>query len=101
MILRSTATKGPGRCNVWFVYILKCRGGSLYTGITNNLKERVDQHNAGQAAAWTRTRRPVRLIFAERHTTKSAATRRELEIKAWRREKKLALVRSTANLVQR
>jgi putative endonuclease len=101
MTLRSRATKGRGGRKTWFVYMLRCRGGSLYVGITNNLKERLEEHNAGEAAAWTRARRPAELVFAEAHSDKSSARRREIEIKDWRRAKKLLLTRSPDSLVRR
>jgi putative endonuclease len=101
MILRTNGTKGQRRWKGWFVYLLGCRDGSLYVGITSNLRERLNEHNVGEAAAWTRGRRPVNLVFAEAHPNKASARRREIEVKGWRREKKLALVRSPGNLVQR
>ncbi|MBN1671449.1 MAG: GIY-YIG nuclease family protein [Kiritimatiellae bacterium] len=78
----------------WYVYILRCRGGSLYTGITTDLKARLAKHNAGSASAYTRTRRPVRAVYAEEQPNRSAATKREIEIKRWPREKKMALIRT-------
>ena len=75
-------------------YILQCADGTFYTGIAIEPHERERRHNAGKAADWTRRRRPVRLVFVEHHATKSAARRRELEIKGWRREKKTALIES-------
>ena len=105
MILRSPSpareTKGWGGRGDWFVYFLRCRDDSLYVGITNDLRERLCEHNAGEGVAWTRRRRPVELVFAEKHPDKSSARRREIELKGWRKEKKLALVQSRDNLVQR
>jgi putative endonuclease len=101
MILRTSGTKGRRGRGEWFVYVLRCRDGSLYVGITNDLRQRVTEHNAGDAVAWTRRRRPVELVFAEKHPDKSSARRREIELKGWRKEKKLALLKSRDNLVQR
>src|SRR5256712_9566110 len=56
--------------------MLRCRDGSLYTGITNDLPKRLTRHDAGTASAYTRARRPVRLVFQERQPDRSAALRR-------------------------
>ena len=79
--------------NVWFVYILRCVDGSLYTGITNDLNRRCEQHNAGTASRYTRSRLPVELIYQESQGSRSVATKRELEIKALSRQKKELLIR--------
>ena len=76
-----------------FTYILSCRDGSLYTGWTNDLRRRVRAHNAGRGARYTRSRRPVELIWFEVHPDKSAALRREAAVKRLSREEKLRLVR--------
>ena len=72
----------------WFTYILECRGGSLYVGITNDLDARLRAHNAGRGARYTAGRRPVVLRYQESHPTRSAALKRECAIKRWRRGKK-------------
>lgn len=76
----------------WFVYILRCADHSLYTGISNRVPERVAAHNCGRGARYTRTRRPVRLLYTERCGDKVSALRRELEIKAWSRDRKERLL---------
>ena len=86
--------------NLWYVYILECRGGSFYTGITNDLTARLDKHNTGEGAQWTRMRRPVKMLFAEGHPTKSSARIREIEIKGFRREKKAALINGKTNTLR-
>ena len=78
----------------WFVYILSCADGSLYTGITNNLDRRFEQHNAGTAARYTRSRLPAMLVYQEPQATKSLALKRELAIKALSRTEKELLIRS-------
>lgn len=78
----------------WFVYILRCADGSLYTGITNDLERRIEQHNAGIAARYTRSRLPVNLVYQEPQTTQSLALKRELAIKALSRQDKESLIRS-------
>jgi len=77
----------------WIVYMLRCRDGSLYTGITNDLQRRVTAHQAGGGGAYTRSRLPVRLVYRERRRTRGAALRREAQLKRLTRSAKLALVR--------
>jgi len=77
----------------WIVYILRCSDGTLYTGITNDLDRRLEAHQAGTAAKYTRTRRPVALVYHEASTGRGAALKREAEIKRLRRSEKLALAR--------
>lgn len=77
-----------------YTYILKCSDGSLYTGWTNNLDKRVEDHNSGKGAKYTRSRRPVVLAYYEQFETKEEAMRREWEIKRLTRKKKLALIQS-------
>ncbi len=81
---------------MWSVYILRCRDGSLYTGVTNDLTRRLRRHNAGTASAYTRSRRPVRLVYQERQPDRSAALRREAALRRLSRAAKLALVKSGA-----
>jgi putative endonuclease len=85
-----------GRESGWHVYILRCGDGTLYTGATNDLARRLERHGAGKGARYTRSRLPVRLVYAEPARDRSAALRRELAVKALRRAEKLALVRATA-----
>jgi len=78
----------------WFVYILECNDNTLYTGITNNLEKRIEQHNHGQEAAkYTRVRRPVKCVYQEPQANRSEATKREMEIKKLSRIKKLQLIK--------
>lgn len=74
-----------------FTYILVCADGTLYTGWTNDLEKRLAAHNAGTGAKYTRSRRPVRLLYYEAFREKCEAQRRECEIKRLPREKKFAL----------
>ena len=78
---------------IWYVYVLRCAGGSLYTGATTDLVRRHRQHEAGTASRYTRSRRPTRLVYHEAHAGQSAALRREAAIKALSRAEKLALIR--------
>ncbi len=89
----------PSSTTIWFTYILECRDGSYYVGITNDLQSRVDEHNAGAGASWTRIRRPVKLRFAQPFPDKSGARLRENEVKGWRRQKKELLIHSEINVV--
>ena len=77
----------------WIVYVLRCRDGSLYTGMTNDLPRRLAAHRAGRGSAYTRSRRPVRLAYREGQPDRGAALRREAAIKRLTRAQKLALVR--------
>ena len=65
----------------WYVYIVHCNDGSLYTGIAKDLAARIAQHNGGAGAKYTRSRRPVRLVYSETVAGRGAALRRENEIK--------------------
>lgn len=77
----------------YIVYILECADGTYYTGITNDLKARLQKHQKGRGAKYTRGRLPVTLRFAERGENKSWALRREKEIKSMRRAEKEKLIR--------
>jgi putative endonuclease len=74
-----------------FVYIVRCADGSLYTGWAVDVDRRVKNHNAGRGARYTRAHRPVKLVYTEELPTRVDAMKRELAIKAYSREKKLAL----------
>lgn len=75
-----------------YTYIVKCSDGSLYTGWTNDLEQRIRTHNEGRGAKYTRTRRPVSLVHYETFETKEEAMRREYEIKHMTRKQKLELI---------
>ena len=75
----------------WFVYIARCRDGSLYTGVTTDVPRRLAAHNAGRGAAYTRSRAPVALMHVEPAVDRGAALRREHQIKSMTREKKMAV----------
>ena len=80
----------------WFVYVVRCRDGSLYTGISRDVGARVRQHNRGKGARYTRGRGPVAVVHVERRGDKGAALRREAAIKSLPRAKKLALCSTVA-----
>lgn len=75
-----------------YTYILQCADGTLYTGWTNDLGRRLAAHNAGKGGKYTRSRRPVSLIYYEAYDTKQEAMRREWAIKQLTRAEKLALI---------
>ena len=75
----------------WYIYIVQCHDGSLYTGITIDLEQRIAAHNAGNGAKYTAARRPVRLIYREDAANRSLASKREIAIKRLDRKSKLAL----------
>ena len=77
-----------------FVYMLRCKDGSLYSGWTNDLKHRLAMHNSGRGAKYTRGRGPLKLVYSEELPDKEAALRRECAIKKLRREQKLALLQT-------
>lgn len=77
----------------YFVYILECSDKSLYTGITTDIKKRLDEHNTSEKGAkYTKARRPVTLLYFEKSENRSSASKREYEIKKLPRTKKLQLV---------
>lgn len=78
------------------VYVLRCADGTLYTGYTTDVERRLEEHEAGEAAKYTRGRTPLELVHTEGFETRSRAMRREAEIKQMRRDEKLALVGEAA-----
>jgi len=76
----------------WLVYILRCGDGSLYTGITNDLAGRIEKHQSGKGAKYTKSRGPLKLVYQETLPDRSTATKREIQIKALTRQEKLALI---------
>jgi UV DNA damage endonuclease len=73
------------KSSAWFLYILRCSDGSLYTGITTDVDRRGQQHNAGTASRYTRSRLPVRVEYQEPHASRSSALKREAAVKAMAR----------------
>lgn len=78
---------------VYFVYILKCKDGTLYTGVTTDVTRRLAEHKSGKGARYTRARGVKSLLYEEECGTRSAAQKREAEIKKKSRAEKLKLVR--------
>ena len=79
----------------WYVYMLRCGDGSLYTGCTDNVERRLAAHRSGKGAKYTRSRLPLELVYQEPVEDRSAALRREAAIKALPRAKKLALLETS------
>ena len=75
-----------------YTYIVKCSDETLYTGWTNNLKKRLEAHNSGKGAKYTKNRRPVELVYFEEYDTKQEAMKREYAIKQLNRKKKTELI---------
>ncbi len=75
----------------YYTYILECADGTLYTGFTTDLKRRLETHNAGMGAKYTRSRLPVRLVYSERYETEHEARSRECAVKKLTRAQKRAL----------
>lgn len=78
----------------WYIYIVKCSDKSLYTGITRDVKRRIEEHNSNDllGARYTRCRRPVTLVYVENAGSRSEATKREAAIKKLRRDEKKSLI---------
>ena len=76
----------------FYVYVLECADKTLYTGYTNDLDKRLKAHNSGKGVKYTRSRRPVRLIYSECFESKSEALKREYQIKQLTRTQKLKLI---------
>ena len=87
--------RAPGRRG-WILYLVKCADGTLYTGITNDLRRRIDQHNSGTASRYTRSRRPVELAHRESCRDKSGALKKEHRIKSLSRKAKEAYIAEKA-----
>jgi len=77
---------------MYFVYIIECGDGSLYTGITTDVERRFAEHKKGSGSHYTSAKTAVRVMFTEKHPNRSAALKREAEIKGWNRQQKLQLI---------
>jgi predicted GIY-YIG superfamily endonuclease len=76
----------------WYLYLLRCGDGTVYCGITTDVEKRLAQHRSGKGAKYTRGRQPLELVYTEECADHSAALKRELAVKALKREDKLALM---------
>lgn len=81
--------------SVWYLYILRCKDDTLYTGITTQVDKRLEAHRSGHGAKYTRGRGPLELVYQEVCASHSAALKRELAVKALSREEKETLIAGT------
>jgi len=86
------------KADAWVLYILRCSDGSLYTGVTTDVKRRTAQHNAGTASRYTRSRLPVRVAYQEPATSRSSALKREWAVKSMARLEKESLIRAAGRV---
>ncbi len=80
---------------MYFVYILSCNDGSLYTGTTNDIEKRMKVHESGKGSKYVRARSPFKLVYSEEVENKSVALKREFEIKKMKREDKIQMISLT------
>ena len=78
----------------WYLYIVECRDGTLYTGITDDISRRIERHNSGKGAKYTRSRSPVQLRYQEECGSRSDASKREYEVHHMTRQEKLELIKN-------
>jgi putative endonuclease len=78
----------------WFVYIAECNDNTLYIGMTNDLDKRIKAHNTTSICKYTRARKPITLVYSEKHKNRTSAAKREIELKKYSRAKKLDLIKS-------
>ncbi len=90
MLFLNKKDSTPGEA--WYVYILQCSDGSLYTGVAKDVFVRLAEHNSGKGARYTRSRKPCLLRFFERHPTRSSAQAEEARIKRMSRDEKIAFL---------
>ncbi len=77
---------------MWYVYILLCEDNSLYTGASNDVQRRFSEHVNGTGGHYTRSHKPLRVVYMEQHPTQSDAFKREAQIKGWSRKKKIEIL---------
>ena len=80
--------------NEYILYILECKGNKLYTGITNNLEKRLEQHRIGKGSKFVRANLPFNLVYKEENMSRSNALKRELEVKRLTKQEKINLIKS-------
>ncbi len=85
----------------WYVYILKCSDGRLYTGVTTDVARRLEKHKRGQGAEFTRVFGVEELCYSEEYSIKSRAFLREAQLKRWTHKKKLALIKRNKDLLKK
>lgn len=80
--------------STWYLYILKCKDGTLYTGIATDVQKRLEMHRSGKGAKYTRGRGPLELVYSEECENHSQALKRECEVKKLTKERKQQLILS-------
>ena len=78
---------------MYLVYLIQCKDGTIYTGITTDIKRRFQEHKESKGGHYTSSRKVVKVLYTENHKDRSSALKREAQIKGWRREKKLNLIK--------
>ena len=86
---------------MWFVYIIECSDGRLYTGLTDNVERRVQRHKSGQGGRFTKTFGAKKLLYHENFSFRGDALKREVQLKGWTRKKKLALINGNLELLKK
>jgi predicted GIY-YIG superfamily endonuclease len=84
----------------YFVYILECADKSLYTGITNDLERRFNEHFSGKGCRYTKANPPTKARYTEEYPSRSDALKREAQIKSWSRTKKIALIKGDKGILK-
>ena len=84
----------------WFLYLAECQDKSIYTGVSADVDRRLREHNSGKGGDYTRTKRPLKLIYVEPASSRDEALKRESQIKRWARRKKLALASGDKELLK-
>lgn len=83
---------------MYYLYILKCADNTLYTGITTNLKRRISEHDSSKLGAkYTKSRRPVKLVYSKKFKNRSSASRAEIKIKLLNKSQKIQIIQNTKN----
>jgi len=80
----------------WYLYIVECKDGTFYTGITTDIKKRINAHNSGRGAKYTRGRGPVKLMHLRRYLDRSSASKAEYQVKKLKRGKKIRMINEFA-----
>ena len=78
---------------MWYVYLIQCKDGSFYTGVTSDIERRFKEHQTESGSFHTKLHKPIKILYTEEYQKKLEAIRREKQIKSWRREKKLNLIK--------
>jgi putative endonuclease len=79
---------------MYYLYILECKDGTLYTGITTDVERRFNEHKNKKGGHYTSAKEAVKIVYTEEHSNRSEASKREAEIKGWTRAEKIALIQT-------